>query len=236
MDQEKIRNRAKKNYSQSKPWPDDDAWHLYTSLKLTETVEKWLKDHTNSDMVILNAGSGGKEYDIHGKMIHLDMIEEYVCGFENHIVSDVWNTTLPDESVDGIICVGSVLNYADAQRTVSEFSRILKTHGFLILEFERSDSAEFWWTGLHCRNVFPKEYDYNNQSHLLWMYGEKHMRQTLKHYGFDIVKCRRLQSLSSVMYRLGLPENKAVRYAVLDNVLQPFSCFMAHNAVLFCMK
>ena len=236
MKQEDITKAAISNYSDSTPWPEQDVWHSYTFSAVKRIVEQWLADYARKDMKILNAGSGGTEYDSCGKMIHLDIIEKYICHFEEYLVGSVENINLPDSSIDGIVCVGSVLNYADAQRTISEFSRILKPSGFLILEFERSDSAEFLWTTQHGKYIFPKEYSYNQQTHLLWMYSEKHIRQLLNHYGLHIRKCKRVHSVSSLLYRFGMSEETAAPYSKLDSLVQLLSYPFAHNVMLLGTK
>lgn len=190
----------------------------YEKLNEKRIVEKWLAECTSYDSIVLNAGSGGTEYNAVGRMIHTEKID------------------LPESSVDCVVCVGSVLNYADAQRSLSEFSRILKPGGFLILEFERSNSAEFLLSAQYGKYIFPKEYVYNSQSHLLWMYSEKHVRQMLNYYGFCIRKCRRIHSLSSLLYRFGLSEEAAAPYSKLDPLLQALSYPLAHNTLLFCTK
>lgn len=233
---DEIIKTAISNYSSSNPWPEQDIWHRYTFAAEKTTVEKWLAGFSSEDTTILNAGSGGTEYNTRGKMIHLDIIEKYICRFDYYLVGSIEKINLPNASVDGVICVGSVLNYADAQRSISEFSRILKPGGFLILEFERSDSAEFLWTEQHGKYIFSKKYDYNGQSHLLWMYSEKHIRQMLKHYDLHIIKCKRIHSMSSLLYRLGLSEKVAAPYSKLDSVLQPLSYPLAHNVMLLCTK
>ena len=168
------------NYSNSTPWPDKDIWHDHTYKAIVSIVEQWLQKYTNSEMILLNAGSGGTAYKTNAKVIHLDIVEKYISQLDNYLVGSVENIELPDASLDGIICVGSVINYADAQRTIAEFSRLLKPNGFLILEFERSNSAEFLWTSQHNKYISQKEYNYNNQKHLLWMYSEKHICQLLE--------------------------------------------------------
>ena len=170
------------NYSNSTPWPDKDIWHDHTYKAIVSIVEQWLQKYTNSEMVLLNAGSGGTAYKTNAKVILLDIVEKYSSQLDNYLVGSVENIELPDASLDGIICIGSVINYADAQRTIAEFSRLLKSNGFLILEFERSNSAEFLWTSQHNKYISQKEYNYNNQKHLLWMYSEKHICQLLEQY------------------------------------------------------
>ena len=113
------------NYSNSAPWPDKDIWHDHTYKAIVSIVEQWLQKYTNSEMVLLNAGSGGTEYKTNAKVIHLDIVEKYISQLDNYLVGSVENIELPDASLDGIICVGSVINYADAQRTIAEFSRLL---------------------------------------------------------------------------------------------------------------
>lgn len=236
MDQDDIKKAAISNYSNSTPWPEQDVWHSYTFSAIKHIVEYWLADCSKDSMTILNAGSGGTEYKTKGKMIHLDIIEKYVCHFEEYLVGSIDDIHLPDSSVDGIVCVGSVLNYADAQRSISEFSRILKPGGFLILEFERSDSAEFLWTKQHGKDIFSKEYSYNQQTHLLWMYSEKHIRQLLKHYGLRICKCKRIHSVSSLLYRFGMSETAAAPYSKFDAISQLLSYPFAHNVILLGTK
>lgn len=236
MEHDEITKAAISNYSSSDPWPEHDMWHNYTFTAEKRIVEKWLTERSSTDSVILNAGSGGTEYNTKGNIIHLDIIEKYICRFDHYLVGSIEEVNLPDSSVDGIICVGSVLNYADAQRSISEFSRILKPGGFLILEFERSDSAEFLWTPQHGKYIFSKEYAYNSQSHLLWMYSEKHIRQMLTHYNLHVKRCKRVHSLSSLLYRFGLSEELAAPYSKLDSLLHLVSYPLAHNVMLLCTK
>lgn len=232
----RIITTATLNYSNSEPWPKQDIWHGYTFAAERNVVEKWLSSYSDKSSVILNAGSGGTEYNTDSKMIHMDIIEKYIRHFDHYLVGSIERINLQDASIDGIICVGSVLNYADAQRSIAEFSRVLKPGGFLILEFERSDSAEFLWTGQHGKFIFSKEYFYNNQTHLLWMYSEKHIRLLLKDYGFHIHRCKRVHSLSSLLYRLGMSEESAAPYSKLDSVFQLLSYPFAHNVILLGVK
>lgn len=231
-----ISRIAVENYSSSTPWPDEDEWHKYTYFSEKRIIVDWLANVVSPKMIILNAGSGGTEYQTEGKFIHLDIIESYIKNFENYIVGSVECIDLPDESVDGIICVGSVLNYADAQRTIAEFSRVLKPNGFFIIEFERSNSAEFLATPNHGKVLFSKAYNYNNQTHLLWLYNEKHIRQLLTYYNMRISCCRRIHILSSLLYRLGLSETKSAPFSYFDRMLQLVSYPIAHNVLLFGTK
>ena len=224
------------NYANSDPWPKHDIWHQYTYMLEKRIVEKWLERYSTNDMIILNAGSGGTEYRTTSHIIHLDIIEKYVCSYEDYIVGSIEEINLSDNAIDGIICVGSVLNYCDAQRAIAEFSRVLKPQGFYIIEFERSDSAEFLWTSNHGKYVFSKEYSYNEQVHPLWLYSEKHIRDILTQYNLYVQKIKRVHSLSSLLYRIGLSEYKAAPYAILDPLFQVISYPLAHNVLLFGRK
>ena len=231
-----IAKRALKNYSESTPWPDNDAWHQRTFESEKKIVEKWLSIITSDDMKILNAGSGGTEYETKGKVIHLDIVEMYIQHLSDYIVGSIENIDLPNESVDGLICVGSVINYTDAQRAIAEFERILKPNGFFIIEFERSNSAEFIGTGKHGKPIFSKEYTYNEQEHLLWLYSEKHIRLILRQYNLFVKQTKRIHCLSSLLYRFGILEEKAAPYAKYDAFFQRFSYPIAHNVLLLGTK
>lgn len=237
MDQQsKVAEVAKQNYGKSTPWPEHDPWHTQTYAAIQRQVEQWLAKYASAGMQILNAGSGGAEYKTLGDIIHMDIVERYVSKFERHLVGSIESIPLPNASIDGITCVGSVINYTDAQLSIAEFSRTLRAGGFLILEYERSDSAEFLWTPEYKKYLFSKSYNYNGQTHLLWMYSENHIRQMLNHYQFAIQRQRRFHSLSSLLYRIGMPEQDAARFAKYDGIFQPISNLIAHNQIMLAFK
>ena len=232
-----VENTAKENYRESEPWPDDDIWHSYTYIILQEHIQDYLDElQLKNTQVVLNAGCGKTTYKTCATIIHMDIIEEYINLFENYLVSSVEKIPLQDCSVDCVICVGSVINYVDIQKAMSEFSRILKPNGILILEYERSNSAEFLFTKNYAKTVFMQTYQYNNQTHYLWMYDEKFVLQLAEFYKFCCKKKYRFHSISSLLFRLGLSEKKAAKYSKFDNWSQPFSYFFAHNEILIFEK
>ena len=232
-----IENTAKENYKKSEPWPDDDIWHSYTYKILHKHIQDYINElQFKNTQVVLNAGCGKTTYKTCATIIHMDIIEEYVNLFENYLVGSIEKIPLQDCSVDCVICVGSVINYVDIQKAVSEFSRILKPNGILILEFERSNSAEFLFTKKYAKTLFMQTYQYNNQTHYLWMYDENFVFQLAVFYKFSCKKKYRFHSLSSLFYRFGLSEKKAAKYSIFDDWLQPFSYFFAHNEIFIFKK
>lgn len=240
MDSEDIKdveNTAKKNYEKSEPWPNDDTWHAYTYKILHKYIQNYLDGlQLKNTQVVLNAGCGKTTYKTCATIIYMDVIEEYINMFENYLVGSIEKIPLQDCSVDYVICVGSVINYVDIQKAIVEFSRVLKPNGILILEFERSNSAEFLFTKKYAKVVFMQTYQYNNQTHYLWMYDEKFVLQLAEYYKFKYIKKYRFHNLSSLLFRLGLSERKAAKYSKFDNWLRPFSCFFAHNEILILEK
>lgn len=237
METKDVESIAKENYEKSEPWPEADVWHSYTFKILHKKVQQYLNSlNLNEPQTVLNAGCGKTTYNCKAKMIYMDIIEEYIDSFENYIVASIENIPLPDNSIDCIICVGSVINYCDLQKCLSEFSRILIPDGSLILEFERSNSAEFLFTKYYSKTIFKQKYNYNGQIHYLWMYNEKHLFQLCKFYNFIYKRRYRYHCLSSLLYRFGCTEEKAAKYSKLDNVLQFISYPIAHNELILLKK
>lgn len=236
-EREEVKQKAFENYLDSTPWPQNDKWHEETYRKIYNTVLKILNEaNTNSTTVILNAGSGGTIYPTKGKIIHLDLIDTYIKKFNDYVVASIDNIPFPDKTFDIAICVGSVINYADYQKSIYEFARILKPRGKLIIEFERSNSGEFLFTKKHHKKLFLQKYNYNEQEHLLWLYNEKVIIRTLKYYGFSILKKQRFHSFSTLLNRFGLKEKNAAKYIKFDKILFPCSYFLAHNCILLAEK
>lgn len=228
---------AIENYKHSEPWPDSDIWHSFTYSILHKHVQRYLDNlQLDSKHTILNAGCGKTTYNVKAKIIYMDIIEEYVDSFKNYLVGSIEKIPLESQSVDCAICVGSVINYADVQKSLSEFSRILKPNGILILEFERANSAEFLFTKNYGKTIFMQKYYYNNQTHYLWMYNEKFLIHLAEYYKLFCKKKYRYHSLSSLLFRMGIAEEKAAKYSKYDNLVQPFSSLIAHNEVLILKK
>ena len=237
MMNDEVYTAAQANYSNSlSPWPEHDTWHEKTFLSEKKIVESWLSELSMDESMILHAGSGGTDYRARGIFVHLDIVEKYICQHDKYLVGSIEEINSPAETYDGIVCVGSVLNYADAQRSIKEFTRVIKPGGFLILEFERTESAEFLFTSQYGKDVFLKSYLYGNQTHLLWMYSERHIRRLIDFYGFRIKRVKRVHGLSSLLYRFGLSEEKAAPYSKFDKLLQPVSFPISHNVLFLCTK
>lgn len=236
-DNQLVKNTAKENYEESEPWPSDDEWHSYTYKILYKNVQDYIDElHLKSTQIVLNAGCGKTTYKTHATIIHMDIVEEYISLFENYLIGSVEKIPLQDCSVDCIICVGSVINYVDIQKAMSEFSRVLKPNGVLILEFERSNSAEFLFTPKYSQTAFIQKYHYNNQTHYLWMYNEKFVLQLAEYYKCVCIKKYRFHSISSLLFRFGFSEQTAAKYSDFDGIVQPFSYFLAHNEILVLKK
>lgn len=236
-DHELVHNTAKSNYSKSTPWPEADIWHSWTYSIINNYVQDTLTSlDLSNGQIILNAGCGRTTYDSAGTMIYMDIVEEYVSGFDNGLVASVESIPLNDSSINVVICVGSVVNYADIQKVFSEFSRILVPGGYLILEYERSNSAEFILDKNYANTVFLKKYHYNEQIHNLFMYDERFVLSLSDYYGFSVVKKHRFHVISSLLYRLGISENKAAQFSSLDKFTQPISYPFAHNEIIVYRK
>ena len=193
-------------------WPTDDPWHRETRTSLTQIVEQILLTKCTSDAKVLNAGCGGTLYDLPGVFYDCDIAENTISQSAHPVIASVEKLPCENECFDISICVGSVLNYCDAGVAIAELSRTLKPQGLLILEFERSDSAEFIFTRQHHQPAFRKDYFYNGQTHRLWLYSEKYIRSILRAEKFCVTKAHRYHSLSSLVYRFTRNENTSAKY------------------------
>lgn len=236
-DLELVHNTAKSNYKKTSPWPEKDVWHSWTKRIINNYVQTTLTSlDLSKEKKILNAGCGRTTYDSAGTIIYMDVVEEYVSNFNNGLVASVESIPLENSSINVIICVGSVVNYTDIQKVFSEFSRILVPDGYLILEYERSNSAEFIFDKNYSNTVFLKKYNYNGQMHNLFMYDERFVLSLSDYYGFSVMKKYRFHVISSLLYRLGVSEKKAAPFSSLDKFTQPISYPFAHNEIILYRK
>lgn len=216
-------------------WPQDDPWHLYVKKIITKYVLKWCKSF--SDNYILNAGSGGTDYDIKGEICHLDIADKKISDKKNYVVGTIEDIPLEDNSFDYIICVGSVINYINnIGKVISEFNRVLKKKGRLILEYERSNTAELLFNKQHGAQCYFQKYKYNGQSHGLWLYSDKLINKIMDVNGFIRDKQFRFHALSALGEKMHLSLKSQCRLAKLDKIVYPISYNFAHNRISLWQK
>lgn len=231
-----VKNRAYKNYNQNNPWSECDVWHDATHNVIDKYVKDSIKKYFQKGTICLNIGSGKTKYEIDGKLIQMDIIDTYIKDEPNYIIGSLENIPLENETIDFIVCVGSVINYCDAIRSVREISRILKPRGRVVLEFERSNSAEFLLKKEYGSTVFLKKYNYNHQEHLLWMYNENFLKELIAYNGLKLESIYRFHIISSLMYRFGVNEKRATKYYKLDKFFQKLSYPISHNVIMTLKK
>lgn len=233
MDQE----NPQKIYSQmDSVWPENNRWYNYTHSCILNFIDTHLYSKLSDNSVYLNAGSGGSEYKLKGTCHHVDIAENLIRNFNLYTVASIEDLPFKNNIFDAVICVGSVLNYCDAILGIKEITRVLKPGGYLILEFERSNTGELLFTSDYGKASTKQQYDYMGHTHTLWLYSEKVIAQLLKEYDVKIDVYERYHCLSSVVNRFTHLEEYSGRYAKYDKILKPFSYFLAHNAIFLCRK
>ncbi len=215
-------------------WPKDDKWHLYSKKMIQKYLDKqkWEKND-----YILNAGSGGNNYKINSLMHHRDIASNKINSFSDYSVGTIESLPFQNETFDKIICVGSVINYCDANATMSEFSRTIKNNGILYLEFESSWGFEHRKKSYYKQSATVVKLKYFDQYWTQWIYSPNYIKKLLNNYGFIIEDEYRFHILSALSYSLNKNENKASKYACLDSLFRK-TCLSKHanNIILKCYK
>lgn len=164
---------------------------------------------------MLNAGSAGNDYEIDCKKhIHVDLIEKNIINKPYHIIGTIEKLPLKNSEIDFILCVGSVINYTDAMCTIQEFSRILDTSGYLILEFENSYSFEYFLTSSFKKNANVVSTFYKNKEEKVWVYSHKFIEELLALNNFKIIKSKNFHILSPLIYRFYKNEKIASKFSI----------------------
>lgn len=236
LDPEKIRQQ----YNDLEGgWPKDD-WHKHTYQRIWEFICSAVHQYPDfTKGSILNAGSGGNSYGIESReMIHLDIAEKPISLIPNSIVGSIEKIPLPDHHVMSILCAGSVINYCDVFRGLSEFRRVLRPLGYLIFDYESSDSFEFFGTPHYRNSAAVVSTFFNHKEEQIWIYSDSHMRNLLNHFGFEICITKRVHLLSPLVYRLTGSDRLASSFTFLDGLAKRLPYFRSRstNVFLVCQK
>lgn len=213
-----------------------NSWYRYTN----KSIELFLKNNCNftNDDIILNAGSGGNTYGLSGVTIHMDIAEKTLSTISNKIIGNIENIPVNNECFNHIICVGSVINYCDANRVINEFDRVLKVGGTLYLEFEPSDSFEYFGSDKYKKSVSIIETDYIRTKHRNWIFSIKYIESLLKSQGFQIDKKYQFHIMSSIILRITNNYEFAAKFVSLDKIIRFFPIIrnVSSNVIFKCTK
>lgn len=221
--------------SKQNPW-GTDYFNVKTEEYLDNHVTRFLKRNKNLKM-ILNAGSGGKTYtDIPGTMYHVDVSEAALEGIEHSYVCSIENMPFEDNTFDCIICVGSVLNYADLSSVISKFNHITTPEALLVLEYERIQSG-FVDEEMRSKDISLRKYLFDEEEHECFLYSDKYVEEALTANNFVITKKVPFTSAVPWASRFMKYDNAKKLFGI-EPVLRlfPFIAEYSHNEFLICKK
>jgi SAM-dependent methyltransferase len=218
---------------------EKDSWHAHTKRCLDEIVGS-LADVAAGCNRVLHVGSAGDGYGLLGREnFHMDLAERRLSGIEGAIVGDLHQIPVAPAAIDLCTCVGNVLNYCDAAVAIAELANILVPGGWLILEFETSDSWEYFGSPAFRQSAARVETFYGDDpATALWVYSLKYASSLLTAHGLNIRRTRRVHVASSLVYKMTGRIDVASRLSVYDKVLEgvPGLSAGASNIILFCQK
>lgn len=232
---------VKKKYSERNGiWIKKDKWHYYSYKTIRAFITRnAMKYKIPNDINIINLGSGGNPYCFEEKnMLHVDIIEKNIIDKPHSLISNIERLDVLNGSFHCCLCVGSVINYTDALRSIKEIDRILQHGGYLFLEFENSKSFEFYKTNVYNKSAAIVETFYQEEKERLWVYSESFIKRVLKDYKFNILAIKRFHIVSPLIYRINKNSIKASRFSKLDNILShiPILSKNASNVILIAQK
>lgn len=217
-------------------WTADDVWHTYSHKQL----ELYINRHKDIfiDSIVLNAGSGGNDYGICCKeMYHVDIAEEKVKNCKNYSVASMEKLPYADNSFDNILSVGSVLNYCDAFKAISELSRVLKKSGKMILEFESSWGYEYLGSKEYKMPVTVITLEYMHEQHTQWLFSPEYVFKIMKQYNIEILDRHPFHILDGLLSRF-ISEERSVKITNMDKIIKhlPFLRKHGNNILVLCQK
>lgn len=216
-------------------WPSNEPWYRYTKAQIEKFVRKYA---FKSNDYVLNAGSGGYDYNLNCKMHHIDIAAEKINHSPLYTVASIETLPFTSNMFDGILCVGSVINYCDAVAAIAEMARVLKPGGRLLLEYENSFAYEYKNQPCYKVDAQVIKSIYQGEDQQQWIYSYKYINRILKEYGLRITSTYRFHIFSALMLHFGKSEDHAACYAKLDVLgsYLPFINNHGSNFIVHCVK
>lgn len=178
---------------------DADPWHARSRQYVHKITHDWVLElNHQKDCRLLNAGSGGSDYGIPVSMVHYDLVVLPSIPTGRFIQGDVEQMPFSDASFNVVLCVGSVLNYCDPTRCLSEISRVLAPDGLVILEYERSGSAEYIWQRGFASAAARFVTFFGEETTHIWAYSDRFINGIIAVNGLKIVRSQWFHCLSAL--------------------------------------
>lgn len=220
----------------SSAWPKD-YYNVYTKKFLINYITSHLST-ISSNSKILNAGSGGTVYNIPGTFYHLDIAENRIKHLQNYTVGSIEKLPYKSNFFDYIICVGTVINYAQkVENAFQEFNRVLKTNGKIIVEYERCHSGLIPAKDRN-QDKFLFLHEYFDMKHENYLYSDKFINNLLSKNNFSILQQTKFQSILPLIAQITMKETIMKKWIHTDYFFRkiPFLNSLSHNRILYCKK
>jgi len=229
---------AQKYNSLDEIWSREDKWHSRTSQTIQQFISDYVAPLPEAKGNILNAGSAGNAYGLAEEhMIHLDIAAEKIAHLPNSITGSIEQIPVKANEFDLIVCVGSVLNYNDPMKVFEEFDRVLRPGGYLVIEFENSNTLELIFTkDYNKKAIFVKTFYYGSEP--LWYYSDTWIKEIIDIHRLAIVRTSKFHFLSPFIYRFVKDENKAGPFMWFDRIFKriPILKNISSNTILLIRK
>ncbi|BFI95493.1 MAG: hypothetical protein RSP_10030 [Rhodanobacter sp.] len=216
-----------------------DHWHAHTKKWLNTYLRKQIS-LAEKATTVLHVGSAGVDYGLVGSMTcHVDVADKKLTGVPNAVIGDIHSLPIKPDSVDFCTCVGSVLNYCDAVVSLLQVSSVIKAGGHLVLEFETSESWEYFGSDVYNLGVTSTHTFYGGDPDCtLWIYSLTFIKEILLKHGFRVKDESRSHVLSSLIYRLTHNEKFSTKFASFDHISGKIPLLRrgASNVILLCQK
>lgn len=221
MDYEKYKENIRRFYTNlENVWPKNNRWHHYTHKTIDTFVKEHIKSIDDINQKIINIGSGGNTYGLKQEMYHMDIAENKICHFPHYAVGSADKIPFADNMFDICICVGTVINYCNAKKAVSEMKRVLKPKGKIILEFENSNNSEFKKFENYGKDIAFIDSEYFGSKHYYWVYSFDYICGLLESEEFNIIDSYFFHIVSAYMYAGICNEYISSFFSAADPLLQ----------------
>lgn len=241
MEKEEYGKYVSSRFSNSNDiWRDDNHWSLHVKWSINTNIKKFFElfpvDETS---LVMNAGSGGTIYSsIKVETFDCDLHLLRLEGCNLGVCANVERLPFKDCSFTHILCVGSVINYADPVKCIYELSRVLKYGGKLLLDYDSSQSWEFIFTKSFNQPVSFIKTFYNDTDDHIYVYSPSFINSIFQSNDLTILKESPYHCISPLAYLLIKNERWAGWFGKADNSLSKFPFFknLSSSRFIFAKK